>query len=131
LNHTHRAFEPRYTTNRHIEGWISLEFDVQTRHSELRPLEDARGPTSYEKHVRALANHLALTVQRRGTDLVLSEKYKSKRVLGSFRSFTAVARWLDQYLDSKLRKFDQEDIEAYEKQHKRETRKKQPKQPRA
>jgi hypothetical protein len=108
-----------------------LEFDVQTRHSEARTLVDARWPTTYEKHVRDFANHLALTVQRRGTDLVLREKYKSKRVLGSFRSFTAVERWLDQYLDRKLHKFDQEDIEAHEKQRKRDTRKKQPKRPRA
>jgi hypothetical protein len=97
---------------------------VQARHSEPRPLEDARGPTSYEKHVRAFANHLALTVQRRGTDLVLREKYKSKRVLGSFRSLTAVERWLDQYLVRQLRKFDQQDLGAYEKRC--EARKKRP-----
>jgi hypothetical protein len=95
---------------------------VEIRRRETHALGDARGPTNCEKHVRAFANHLTLTVQRRGRDVVLREKYK--RVVGTFRSFTAVERWLDQYLDRKLRKFEKQDLEAYEKQRKREASKK-------
>jgi hypothetical protein len=95
-------------------AWLSI-FDqmIATR---------KRGPTTYEKHVCAFANHLAFMVQRRGADLVLREKYKSKRVLGTFQSFTAIERWLYRYLDRGLRKFDEEDVAGYERIRKREGR---------
>jgi hypothetical protein len=55
-----------------------------------------------EKQVRLYANHLALTVRRRGSGLTLSERYGVKKKIGEFCSIAAVKRALDRYIDRAL-----------------------------
>ena len=53
-----------------------------------------RGEPTYEKRVRLYANHLALTVRRRGNVFTLSARYGAKRNIGEFRSYAAIERAL-------------------------------------
>jgi hypothetical protein len=57
---------------------------------------------SNEQRVRRYASHLAFTIRRRGTRLELRETNyfdlpgkQHMRVLGTFRSFAAIERWLE------------------------------------
>jgi hypothetical protein len=50
-----------------------------------------------EKRVRLYANHLALTVRRRGAGLTLYERYGDKKKIGTFRSWSTVERAIEQY----------------------------------
>jgi len=47
-----------------------------------------------EKFVRTYANHLALTVRRRGRVLALHRRYGDRRKLGEYRTWHAVERAL-------------------------------------
>jgi hypothetical protein len=55
-----------------------------------------------EKDIRLYANHLALTIRRRGTRLELRERYadngwQSKRLIGVYRSWRALEQAIDDY----------------------------------
>jgi hypothetical protein len=55
-----------------------------------------------EKRIRLYANHLALTVRRRGETLELWERYDRKAKIGSYRSWPAVERAIVRYGDQEL-----------------------------
>jgi hypothetical protein len=55
-----------------------------------------------EKFVRLYANHLALTIRRRGKVLTLWKRYIPKQKLGEYRSFAAVERALRQFTVEEL-----------------------------
>ena len=60
-----------------------------------------------ERAVRNYALHLALLVRRRGSRLVLSERYGQKRQLGAFRTWRAVHRALEQWSDQELARLEE------------------------
>jgi hypothetical protein len=54
-------------------------------------------PTAYG--TRQYAQHLGLTVRRQGNKLMLRERYRAKKKIGEFRSWSAVEREIQQYGD--------------------------------
>jgi hypothetical protein len=52
-----------------------------------------------EREIRDHALHLALWVRREGDSLVLRERYHNKRKVGAYRTWPAVARALQNYMD--------------------------------
>jgi hypothetical protein len=55
-----------------------------------------------ERSVRLYANHLALTVRRRGSVLDLFEK--KRKIGGPFRSWRALERAIEKYGEAELRR---------------------------
>jgi hypothetical protein len=56
------------------------------------------------RRIRLYANHLALTVRRRGSLLELFERYGEKRKIGTYRSWRAVERAIEQYGEAELKR---------------------------
>jgi predicted RNA polymerase sigma factor len=54
--------------------------------------------------IRELARHVALAVRRRGTTLTLYERYGERTKIGTFRTWAALERAINQYMDDQLAK---------------------------
>jgi len=77
---------------------------MTNRKPQRRPrIRRADLPEDSECHVRAYANHLALTVRNDGGRLTLRERYndngQNKRIIGVFRSWRGVLRGIEKYGD--------------------------------
>jgi hypothetical protein len=57
-----------------------------------------------EHKVRLYANHLALTVRRRGSALDLFERYGKRTKIGTYWSWLAVRRAFEKYHHDELKK---------------------------
>jgi hypothetical protein len=59
-----------------------------------------------EKRIRMYANHLALTVRRRGGTLELWERYEPGSKIGTYRSWAAVERAIGRYGDEAVKRLE-------------------------
>jgi hypothetical protein len=83
------------------------------------PLYRAAPKLTEEYRIRQHALHLALCVRRTGDKLVLRERYADggyrprrrpadyyKQIIGTYRTWRAVDRALDRYMDAELKRID-------------------------
>jgi hypothetical protein len=66
----------------------------------------AAGKMKSERGIRLYANHLALTVRRRGSMLDLFERYGERTKIGTYRSWLAVRLAIEKYHHAELKKLN-------------------------
>jgi hypothetical protein len=64
-----------------------------------------KGPRT-ERSIRLYANYLALTSRRRGSVLDLLERYGERTKIGTYRSWKAVERGIEQYGEAELARLE-------------------------